>query len=298
MTTRGLLARITAAGLLAATPAAAQDPPLWGGLKSGPHPVGYHRVAVDGGGVHVWFPAGRTRGEPMRLEGYFDGAARASLSTSLREAPTAAYSAASPGDGPFPLVLYASDPGLPAPDNTVLAEYLASHGYVVAAPIAPAGLDAAFNALRGFSHVGRDAVAVVTRDRGWPAAVEFAARCPAVRAVLVLDPPADARVAVAGGRSLAVLGLRPDGAGPGNRSQGLAGVTVTVPRSTAGSFTDRPAFRAFLDETGDVAPDHRRLIAGVTHAFLDGALRAWGPSLEELAERLTRAGLSVREPAR
>jgi hypothetical protein len=49
----------------------------------------------------------------------------------------------------------------------------------------------------------------------------------------------------------------------------------------------------FLDRPDEPAPDHRRLIAGVAHAFLDGALRAWGPLLEDLVARLSRAGLRV-----
>jgi hypothetical protein len=77
---------------------------------------------------------------------------------------------------------------------------------------------------------------------------------------------------------------------------GFTGVTVTVPRSSAESFGDRAAFLDLLDQSEDRAPDHRRLIGSVTHAFLDGALRAWGPSLDDLAGRLERAGLEVTRP--
>jgi hypothetical protein len=290
------LARAVVALVLAA-PLAAQPPPLWGGLKAGRHTVGYRRASLGAGTLHVWFPATDARGKRLRVGGYFDRESGEALPARLRDAPSAAFPEAVAAGGPFPLILYAGEPGAAGPDNTVLAEYLASHGYVVAAVSGTeTGLDAALGAVAGLSYVSRDAIAVVARGRAWLSAVEFAAARPAVRAILGLDPPPGAPAAVAPGRSLAVLQLR--AGAPVDGSHGAAGppgagVTVTVPRSTADSFGDRAARLDVLDQPDDSAPDHRRLIGGVAHAFLDGALRAWGPSLADLATRLSRAGLEV-----
>jgi hypothetical protein len=291
------LARAVVALVLAA-PLAAQPPPLWGGLKAGRHTVGYRRASLGAGTLHVWFPATDARGKRLRVGGYFDRESGEALPARLRDAPSAAFPEAVAAGGPFPLILYAGEPGAAGPDNTVLAEYLASHGYVVAAVSGTeTGLDAALGAVAGLSYVSRDAIAVVARGQAWLPAVEFAAARPAVRAILGLDPPPGAPAAVAPGRSLAVLQLRAgapvDGSHGDAGPPGTAGVTVTVPRSTADSFGDRAARLDVLDQPDDSAPDHRRLIGGVAHAFLDGALRAWGPSLADLATRLSRAGLEV-----
>jgi hypothetical protein len=291
------LARAVLAIVLAA-PLAAQQPPLWGGLKPGRYAVGYRRESLSAGTLHLWFPARGERGERLLVGGYFDGEEGEALPPRLRQVPSAAWPDAVAAGGPFPLILYAGEPGAAGPDNAVMAEYLASHGYVVAAVSgAEGGLDAALGAVAGLSYVSRDALAVVARGRAWIPAVEFAAARPAVRAILGLDPPPGAPAAVAPGRSLAVLRLRADAASRGSHDAaeppGAAGVGVTVPRSTAHSFGDRAAWLDFLDQPDDSAPDHRRLIAGVAHAFLDGALRAWGPSLADLATRLARAGLVV-----
>jgi hypothetical protein len=289
------LARVVVATMLAAAPLAAQHPPLWGGLKAGRHAVGYRRAALAEGTLHLWFPAAGGRGERLRLGGYFDSEGRAMLPARLLEVPAAAFPEAVAAGGPFPLVLYAGDPGVAGPDNTVLAEYLASHGYVVATVSgAGRGLDAALAAVAGLSCASRDAIAVIARGRGWLPAVEFAAARPAVRAILGLDPRFDERPAVAPGRSLAVLTLQSDSSDRWPHGDAATpGVAVRVPRSTPQSFGDRAAFLDVLNQPDDAAPDHRRLIGAVAHAFLDGALRAWGPSLADLATRLSRAGLDV-----
>jgi hypothetical protein len=295
---RGGLSGVVVAMVLAAPLAAQQPPPLWGGLKAGRHVVGYRRASLAAGTLHVWFPASGERGEQLPVGAYFDREAGEALPARLRQAPSAAFPEAVASDGPFPLILYVSEPGAAGPDNTILAEYLASHGYVVAAVSgAESGLDGALDAVAGLSYVSRDAIAVVARGGGWLPAVEFAAGQPAVRAILGLDPPPGGPAAVAPGRSLAILRLRADTPAPGPhdaaKPPGAAGVTVTVPRSTAHSFGDRAAWLDLLDQPDTSAPDHRRLIGAVAHAFLDGALRAWGPSLADLATRLSRAGLEV-----
>jgi hypothetical protein len=294
---RAALARCLITVWLTAAPLPAQDPPLWGGLKPGSYAVGYRGAAVGAATLHVWFPARAQRGEPLPVGRYL-GAAGNALPARLLEARTAAFLDAPPASGPFPLVLYAGDPEVDEPDNTVLMEYLASHGYVVVAMGSGVDhLEAARAAVSGFSYVRRDTVGIVARKGGWVSAVEFAAREPAVRAILALDPPRGGPAAGAPGRRLAVLRLRADGSVGNRHSQapppGTSGPALTVPGSTAGSFTDRAAVADFLDQPGRIAPDHRRLIGSVTHAFLDGALRAWGPSLEDLVERLSRAGLEI-----
>jgi hypothetical protein len=293
------------AALLAAAPLSAQDPPpLWGHLKPGGYDVGYRRAVLPAGPLHLWFRARHRGGEPLRVGGYVESADAGAYPARLRDAPTAATRNAAAAAGPFPLVLYVGEPGVVGPDNTVLAEYLASHGYVVAAvPWADGGLDAAWAAVGGLSFVRRDTIAMVALGRGWSAAVEFAARQPAVRALLGLNPPPDAPpVAAPGaapGRSLATLALRADAAhrsaDSATPAPGVPVVTFIVPRSTSHTFSDRAAQLHFLGRPDDSAPDHRRLIASVAHAFLDGAVRAWGPSLEDLMGRLSRAGLSVVE---
>jgi hypothetical protein len=294
----GLARAVLGIVLAAAPPLAAQQPPLWGGLKGGRHAVGYRQVSLAEGTLHVWFPAAAQQGERLRVGEYFGREGGGPLPARLLQAPSAAFPQAVAAGGSFPLILYAGDPGSAGPDNTVLAEYLASHGYVVATvPGTGGGLEVALAALAGHAYVSRDAIAVVARGRGWLPAIEFAAARPAVRAVLGLDPPPTAPAAVAPGRTLAVLRFRCDASGLASPAApsppGSAGVTVTVPRSTRDSFGDRAAWLGFLGRPDDAAPDHRRLIASVAHAFLDGALRAWGPSLEDLAARLSRAGLAV-----
>lgn len=298
MTPGARRAGAVAAIVLAAPLAAQQPPPLWGGLKAGRHVVGYRRASLPAGTLHLWFPASGVRGEPLRVGGYVDGDSLEALPARLRQAPAAAFPEAAPAGGPFPLILYLGERSAAGPDNTVLAEYLASHGYVVATvPGAERAAGMALDALAGLSYVRRDAIAVVARGDGWVSAIEFAAGQPAVRAVLGLDPPPGGPVAVAPGRSLAVLRLRADTPAPGSHDgaerPGAAGVTVTVPRSTARSFGDRAAWLDLLDQPDTSAPDHRCLIGSVAHAFLDGALRTWGPPLADLATRLARAGLEV-----
>jgi hypothetical protein len=105
---------------------------------------------------------------------------------------------------------------------------------------------------------------VVAWGAGWSDAVAFAEGHGAVRAILALDPPKDAVEQSRPARALAVLILRSQPA----KTRSAHFVTVT----------------------------HRRLLGGVAHAFFDGALRAWGPSLSDLAARLSRAGLTTMVP--
>ncbi len=148
--------------LLVATAA----PPLWGHLAAGPHLVGFtvlnerdasrsdslgeaRRVQVG-----VWYPARASRSarhliygdyvalaacelggecvaEPYRKflveNGVDSGAARAWLSSPMGAVRDAAHA-----NGSFPLIVIAQGNGNSAHDQAILAEYLASHGYIVA----------------------------------------------------------------------------------------------------------------------------------------------------------------------
>jgi hypothetical protein len=271
----------------------AQDAPLWGGLKPGRHGVGFREMTAGSGTpVVMWYPTSCGAGPTLRF-GAYGGAHGSASPTRIGALPTRARLDASVARGRYPVVLYASDGD--RADNTVLAEYLASHGYVVVAALGgPAALDAALEVVASFSSADRGAIAALGYGRGAQIALDHAARTPAVRAVVALAPPPTFDVGALGdGRPALVF----QASGPdGPRLAGLRGsgtLAITVPRSTRDSFGDLAAIRAVRGGRDDEAPDHRRVIGGVTHAFLDGVLRSWGPSVTDLGARLRRAGLDV-----
>lgn len=108
----------------------------------------------------IWYPAAPTGRAPMRYADYFalaarqegalDGAALARAIAAYRrlwlaegitpgrmdsvlQAPVAARRNVAPARGRFPVVVYNAGGGQPSWDNSVLCEFLASHGYVVIA---------------------------------------------------------------------------------------------------------------------------------------------------------------------
>ncbi len=147
--------------------------PFWAGLEPGDFDVGYEHAALrdyarpfqaEGEDrarpieLSIWYPArAREDGEPLPLRRYVEGsdpdALVLRLSASghrLSEAdveyvvatPTLAFDRAPHMPGPFPLLVFGTGLTAPAYLNTVLAEYLASHGYVVVAiPSIPARED-------------------------------------------------------------------------------------------------------------------------------------------------------------
>jgi predicted dienelactone hydrolase len=143
-------------------PAPAQQPAT--GLAAGPWAVGFSRIARADSSrplasgdprpldIGVWYPA-RTRGSSrLTLRSYFpppdtESSALAAFLTAhgapdtavaaWLDAPMLATADPAPSGGRFPLVLLAQGNGQSAPDQAPLAEYLASHGYIVATAPSP-----------------------------------------------------------------------------------------------------------------------------------------------------------------
>jgi dienelactone hydrolase len=132
------------------------------------------------------------------------GAPREELEA-LFSRPTTACRDAPPAEGTFPLILYAPSWNGPASENSVLCEFLASHGYVVAASASvgataremtldAAGLDAQVRdlefllaLLRGFPGASGESVGVAGFSWGGLADVAAAAQNSRIRAVASLD---------------------------------------------------------------------------------------------------------------
>lgn len=141
-----LLLAAAAAPLAAQTPA---SPALWAGLPAGPSAVGYRVAEPASGTVHLWYPASSARGAPMSVRAYAAGGDSA-LAAFLRstglspvtvnaflDSPLLARRDAPRAAGVAPLVLMAQGNAQDAPDQAVLAELLASHGFVVATTPSP-----------------------------------------------------------------------------------------------------------------------------------------------------------------
>jgi dienelactone hydrolase len=140
---------LSALVLLASTsPIQITPPPIWGLLKSGPYAVGF-TVTRAGNAVAVWYPASGG-GTAMtladhyaanELRGYGGFLRSAGISSSAVDAmfgaAMAARRGATPRAGRFPVVLIGQGNAQGAADQAVLAEYLASRGYVVASTPSP-----------------------------------------------------------------------------------------------------------------------------------------------------------------
>ena len=136
-------------GLLASTQATqGVAPPIWGFLKSGPFAVGF-ALAGEGNAVAVWYPASGG-GAPMTLADYYSAVelrgysgflTRSGIPSSAVEAMFGATMSArrgvAPRTGRFPVVLIGQGNAQGAADQAVLAEYLASHGHIVATTPSP-----------------------------------------------------------------------------------------------------------------------------------------------------------------
>jgi dienelactone hydrolase len=137
------------------------EPLFWGDLKAGPYAVGFRTVLFSSGELHVWFPAVAADQSPMRFGDYLrlsrdflggvnrfwkgDLELRQTLAiaisgkedglTSAQEVeilntPMAARRDAQPFMSRFPLVLWTHRYATTVAQS-VISEYLASHGFVV-----------------------------------------------------------------------------------------------------------------------------------------------------------------------
>jgi len=239
---------LLAVGLALVRPLGAQRVELPHGLQAGRRHVGIR--ALSSPGSTVWYPA--SCGRPP--------------------APTAPCRDASPDSGRFPLLLVAPA-GEHAAQDTVLARYFASHGYVVVvassgAP-ASAGLEAALGATRGLPFVDSTRVAVAGAGPGATAARRLAEQEGLIGALAELRPVDDPPTAAVRQR-FATLIVR-DSTG---RPAAAVGRRLTV------SLPGGPS-------------DHVRLVIAVTHAFLNPALGRGSLSVSDLTRRLRAAGLDA-----
>ncbi|MFW6202180.1 MAG: hypothetical protein ACOC8B_06360, partial [Gemmatimonadota bacterium] len=220
----------------------------------------------------------------------------------LMAAPTAACRDASPAGGRFPLVVYSAGWFNRSPDNTILAEFLASHGFVVAAvPQLNPGLwtydfrsdpasienqirdlEVALSRLIGAADVDRRRIAAMGYSTGGDVALLLQGRNPHVDAVVGLDASwtigsvDDVLSSPYFGpeRNRApILALRrpTDGGvdGPNVPLDSLATtprLIVEVPGGEHGTFSDDPAQRHYL---GTGPGEHVASHAAVARAVLD-----------------------------
>ena len=123
-------------------------PQVWRGLAAGPHSAGFRQVGA-GNAVSLWYPA-TEGGTAVTLRRYYGAesarayeafligagvpatTARATLDTAM-----AAREDAPPAPGRYAVVLIAQGNAHAAPDQAVLAEFLATHGYIVVTTPSP-----------------------------------------------------------------------------------------------------------------------------------------------------------------
>ncbi len=123
------------------------EPVIWAGVRSGPHGVGVARARGADPEVTYWYPA-LAGGRPAKLRDFsqrWEGLREAITSAGLTETAARAYGDASVKarwdapveSGKFPLVLIGQGNLQDALDQAVLAEIVASHGFVVATTPSP-----------------------------------------------------------------------------------------------------------------------------------------------------------------
>ncbi|HKI83764.1 MAG TPA: dienelactone hydrolase family protein, partial [Candidatus Krumholzibacteria bacterium] len=232
--------------------------------------------------------------------------------------------------GRFPLVLYSAGWFNRAPDNTVLAEYLASHGFVVAAvPQLNPGLwtfnfhsdfnsvenqtrdlEFALGTLSSQSFVDRTRVAVMGYSTGGDVVLLLQERNELIDAVVGLDASwsLDPDNDVAGSpffsaerSEVPILALRRPQTESSRYDVVLDAlkkaprVVAEIPGADHGSFSDDPPERRYLGlDTGEHETAHTE-IARATLAFLRAALEMPGTfDGTKLAQQLQARGLKAR----
>jgi len=306
--------------------------------------------------IDVWYPA-TCAGPPMPLRGYVEMAApEATFEDLVSQAhvlddwsyrnlagdsasferllavPTGACQDAPHAGGRYPLVLYSTGWFNQAPDNTVLAEYLASHGYVVASvpqlnpglwtydfhsdPVSVENqvrdLEAALGVLGADAGVDRTRAAAMGYSTGGDVALLLADRSPLIDAVIGLDASwslsndddvSTSSLFRADSHAEPILVLRRpfDADAPGGsvleQLSGAPRVVVEVPGADHGSFSDDPRELVLLGHGTDGDEDTHATIARASLDFLDAVLgRSPGFDGRRLAARYREQGLraSVR----
>jgi hypothetical protein len=109
---------------------------LWADLERGQFGVGYRSASA----VHTWYPAA-SGGEPMRFGDYAAPGADARV-TDLRDRSMLARRDATAVAKTFPAAIIITKDGEGAADYAPVAEYLASHGYVISVAGPKAKLEA------------------------------------------------------------------------------------------------------------------------------------------------------------
>lgn len=240
---------------------------------------------------------------------------------------TASCEDASPEPGRFPLVVYSAGWYNRAPDNTVLAEYLASRGYVVATvPQLNPGLwtfdftsdaasvehqardlEVALGVMATDPRVDRRRVAAMGYSTGGDVALLLAGWSPLVDVVVGLDASwtlgsdhdvrGSPRFRPDDVVALAVAFRRPD-TGPEadallKRLTGMGRVVATVPGADHGTFSDDPTQRFTLGTGAESARAAQSLVARGVAISLDVTLDAESSDLARVVERLRGLGLGV-----
>lgn len=114
---------------------------LWAGLESGDYGVGYRSTTA----VQTWYPA-TSGGEPLHF-GDYGGAAADPRMTDLRDRSMLARRDAVAVAKSFPAAIIITKDGEGAADYAPVAEYLASHGYVISVAGPKAKLEAQKSAI-------------------------------------------------------------------------------------------------------------------------------------------------------
>jgi dienelactone hydrolase len=187
---------------------------LWAGLTPGRFSAGYRQAD----GVDLWYPS-LPNGRAMHFRDYL-GATAPDLEQFLHErgispegiasfvdAHVYATREATRASGKFPLVLIAQGNGQDAADQAMLAEFLASHGYVVASVPSPmkkhsmtdesqigafaeeqaSALEHARDIAARVVRIDRNRQAVIGHSFGARAALLLASRNRNIRAIVSLD---------------------------------------------------------------------------------------------------------------
>lgn len=250
----------------------------------------------------------------------------------LMDAETAACLDATAAAGRFPLVVYSAGWFNRAPDNAVLAEYLASHGYVVASvPQLNPGLwtfdftsdatsvenqvrdlEVALGALASDPVVDHRRVAAMGYSTGGDVALLLAGRSPLVDAVVGLDaswtlgPENDAITSPflqPERHALPMLVMRR----PVERERMMAAnqlldqlsaaprLVVEIPEADHGTFSDDPVHRRFLGVEPAVGEEAHAAVMRAVLEFLEGVLMKPEGSFDGsgLAERWANRGLKA-----